>query len=107
MKTASNNRTEARFTACASPASKPASPPPAPQLELGFGSARACSAAGRRQRRLNRARWWFQKMRQVVNSACDWQPAPPPQPEQIWFQEACLQPAPAGGLSGDERQMCE
>ena len=32
-----------------------------------------------------RAQWWFRKMRQVVDSALDWQPARPPRPEQIIF----------------------
>ena len=38
-----------------------------------------------RRRRLNRAQWWFQRMRQIVDRAVDWQPTPPPRPEQIWF----------------------
>ena len=43
--------------------------------------------ADRRQRRFGRARWWFEQMRQVVDRAFDWQPAPTGRPEQIWFQE--------------------
>jgi hypothetical protein len=31
------------------------------------------------------SRWWFDRMRQIVDRAFDWQPAPPPRPEQIWF----------------------
>ena len=32
-----------------------------------------------------RAQWWFRRMRQIVDSALDWQPAPPPRPEQTLF----------------------
>jgi hypothetical protein len=31
------------------------------------------------------SRWWFQQMRQMVDRAFDWQPAPPPRPEQTWL----------------------
>ena len=31
------------------------------------------------------SRWWFQQMRQIADSAFDWQPAPPPRPEQTWL----------------------
>jgi hypothetical protein len=56
------------------------------QLEMSFGgTARLLS---RRQRRLSRAQWWFQRMRQIVDRAIEWQPAPPPRPEQIWLPGA-------------------
>jgi hypothetical protein len=32
------------------------------------------------------SRWWFQRMRQIVDRAFDWQPAPQPRPEQFWFR---------------------
>ena len=32
-----------------------------------------------------RAQWWFRRMRQIVDGALDWEPAPPPRPEQISF----------------------
>jgi hypothetical protein len=57
------------------------------QMELGFGKARACASLNRRQRRLSRANWWFERMRQVADRAFDWRPVPPPRPEQIWFSE--------------------
>jgi hypothetical protein len=63
------------------------------QMELSFdGSRRHLSsgprpAGSRRQRHLNRALWWFQQMRHVVDLATDWQPAPPPRPEQTWFTQ--------------------
>ena len=31
------------------------------------------------------SRWWFQQMHQIVDRAFDWQPAPPPRPEQTWL----------------------
>jgi hypothetical protein len=57
------------------------------QMELGFGNQRACASLNRRQRRLSRANWWFERMRRAVDQAFDWQPAPPARPEQIWFPE--------------------
>ena len=57
------------------------------QMELGFGGERACPSVNRRQRRLRRANWWFERMRQVVDRAFDWRPAPAAAPEQMWFPE--------------------
>ena len=57
------------------------------QMELSLTQARQCPSASKRQRRLSRANWWFNRMREVVDKAFDWQPAPPPRPEQIWFPE--------------------
>ena len=58
------------------------------QLEFSLSNtAHSIPAAGPR-RRLSRAQWWFQRMRQVVERARDWQPAPTPRPEQIWFPGA-------------------
>jgi len=57
------------------------------QMELGLGNARPCPSAGSRQRRQSRANWWFERMREAVDKALDWRPAPPPRPEQIWFPE--------------------
>ncbi len=52
------------------------------QLELTFdGSTRFHPKIG--LRRQSRARWWFARMRRVVDQALDWRPAPPPRPEQI------------------------
>ena len=56
------------------------------QLELSLGSQPLCAAP-----RPNRhpfpfpSRWWFQQMRQIVDNAFDWQPAPPARPEQTWL----------------------
>jgi hypothetical protein len=56
------------------------------QLELGFVSAGQPFVVVRRQKRQSRANWWFERMRQVVDRAFDWQPTPPPRPEQIWLE---------------------
>jgi len=56
------------------------------QLELSFQTRCARLAPSANQGpSFRRAQWWFRKMRQVVDSALDWQPAPPPRPEQILF----------------------
>jgi hypothetical protein len=57
------------------------------QMELGLGRAPACPSVNRRERRRSGANWWFDRMRRVVDHAFDWQPSPPPRPEQIWFPE--------------------
>ncbi len=44
------------------------------QLEMSFGDNGRGISGARRQRQLNRARWWFQCMRQVVDHATEWQP---------------------------------
>jgi hypothetical protein len=62
-----------------------------PQLELGF-SGSVCRSSSSHQRRRSRANWWFQRMRQIVDRACDWEPVPVPRPEQIWFPGAHRQP---------------
>jgi hypothetical protein len=57
------------------------------QLELGLAGANRCPRSVQRERRLNRANWWFNQMRQVVDRAFDWEPTPRSQPEQIWLTE--------------------
>jgi hypothetical protein len=57
------------------------------QMELGIGKTKACPSVKRSQRRQSRANWWFQQMREVVDKAIDWQPAPAARPEQIYFPE--------------------
>jgi len=57
------------------------------QMELVLGKTNRCNSARRPQRRLSRANWWFQQMREVVDKAIDWQPTPPARPEQIYFPE--------------------
>jgi hypothetical protein len=86
------------------------------QLELSFTGAHEQHPWTRRQRHLSRARWWFERMRQVVDRAIDWPPAPAPRPEQTWFAEASRQALPAAasrqaaaaqGSNDQERQICE
>ena len=56
------------------------------QLELSFGTRRARpTLTPARRSSIRNARWWFRRMRQIVDGALDWQPAPPPRPEQITF----------------------
>jgi len=74
-----------------------------PQLELGLAGP-ACRSTNR-QRRLSRANWWFQRMRKVVDLACDWSHAPQPRPQQIWFESVRSEHALAPRL--EERQLVE
>jgi hypothetical protein len=55
------------------------------QLELSFtpGTRRT----PRRQTRIERAAWWFGKMRAAVDNAMTWSAQPTPPPEQIWFAQ--------------------
>lgn len=55
------------------------------QLELGFNESQRPAPASRRESRIARAAWWFAQMRQIVDRAMDWQPAPPGRPEQTWL----------------------
>ncbi|HWX21646.1 MAG TPA: hypothetical protein VN578_17215 [Candidatus Binatia bacterium] len=84
------------------------------QLELRFGTLGSYQQVSPRQRRRNRAHWWFARMRQLVDRAMDWQPSPAPRPEQIWFPsshrqvgEATQAGRPARPLKNDEREICE
>ncbi len=68
------------------------------QLDLGLGSdhsARCTKPVTRR--RHSHASLWFRRMRQIVDSARDWRPAPSPRP---------LQPLLGKALS-QERQLTE
>ena len=73
-----------------------------PQLELSFGG--GCPPEARRPARQRRANWWFQRMRQIVDRAREWQPAPPP--EQIWFPNARREFSLPESNS-DQRLICE
>jgi len=78
------------------------------QMELGFAA--AARYQSRSQRRLTRAHWWFERMRHIVDRACDWETAPPPRPEQIWLVGTHRQyesATPAGEVRRpEERQVC-
>jgi hypothetical protein len=78
-----------------------------PQLELAFAAAAARQPTVRGQRRISRATWWFQRMRQAVDRACDWQPARAARPEQIWLPNTYRSVSTAPALNPDQRQICE
>jgi len=54
------------------------------QLELGFNGTQS-RIFGRPRARVTRAKWWFAKMREAVESAVNWQDETPSRPEQIWI----------------------
>jgi len=58
------------------------------QLELGFNGTQSRIFGRRREQRMARAKWWFDKMRAAVENAMDWQEAGQPRPEQIWMPGA-------------------
>jgi hypothetical protein len=54
------------------------------QLELSFGGLHVRTTSNTTHRpSIRNPQWWFRQMRQIVDRALDWQPAPPPRPEQI------------------------
>ncbi len=53
------------------------------QLEISLPAKQCRRINTRRQRRISRARWWFNQMRRVVDEAIDWRPANAARPEQI------------------------
>jgi hypothetical protein len=55
------------------------------QLELGLPNQTVCPSVARRQRRLTRASLWFNRMRQVVDEAVDYPPAPMPRNHPQWI----------------------
>jgi hypothetical protein len=57
------------------------------QMELELAGGPVCPRVVQRERRQSRARWWFDKMKRVVERATDWKPAPRFRPEQIWLPE--------------------
>ena len=61
------------------------------QLELGLNGALRTPRLARREQRLARAAWWFNKMRAVVNGAMDWPPTDAPRPQQTFLPGAYRQ----------------
>jgi hypothetical protein len=57
------------------------------QMELGLSRARISADIVRRQQRHSRARWWFNRMRDVVDHAMDWSASSPKRSEQIFFPD--------------------
>ena len=58
------------------------------QLELGLDSRTRMPLRGRSRGRTNRAHWWFEKMRGVVQEAQEWAPATPSSREPPGLQPA-------------------
>ena len=52
------------------------------QMELSLNQ-RLAHGPTQRERRQNRANWWFRQMHRVVAVAREWTPAPPARPEQV------------------------
>jgi hypothetical protein len=61
------------------------------QLELGFNAGLRTPRIARREQRMARASWWFNKMREAVNGAMDWPPTNTPRPEQTFLPGAYRQ----------------
>jgi hypothetical protein len=78
-----------------------------PQLELALAEGSAARLVGSRPRRQSRARWWFQRMRQIVDQACDWQPVLTPRPEQTWLPNTYRTPSVAPLAEAPQQQICE
>ena len=56
------------------------------QLELTLERQPLAPLRSNRAGRASRAsRWWFARMREVVDRALDWEPVSPARPGQIWF----------------------
>lgn len=55
------------------------------QMELGFNGNAPRVIRRRQQTRIERAAWWFGKMRATVDNALTWSAKPTPPPQQIWF----------------------
>jgi hypothetical protein len=53
-------------------------------MELTFDPSRQLEARSRRQRRVQRAHWWFEQMRQIVDRAFD-HTSRRARPEQIYL----------------------
>ncbi len=82
------------------------------QMELSFENLRNRSVRASRRPAPNTRRWWFERMRQIVDCARDWQPAPAPRPEQTSFGPMYRQAAVAsllvrGSAGRDEQLVCE
>ncbi|HUD47939.1 MAG TPA: hypothetical protein VMR33_13980 [Candidatus Baltobacteraceae bacterium] len=56
------------------------------QLELSLSEKAARRGRQDRQNRRRRAQWWFARMRQVVDCAMEWRPAPRARPEQVYMR---------------------
>ena len=75
------------------------------QMELSLNNPQPRTGAALARRPRSRAQWWFARMRQVVERARDWQPAPPARPEQTWLPGALR--LMENRVAGEQRQLCE
>jgi hypothetical protein len=100
MHTLSNNRAGAASSIGEAPVGDS-------QLELAFAANSPCPLVGQRPGRPGRAAWWFQRMRQIVDRACDWEPTLPARPDQIWLPHACREVSLAPQFSPGQHQVCE
>ena len=57
------------------------------QMELGFNDGAPVATLRHRQTRIERAAWWFGKMRATVDNAMNWSAQPTPPPQQIWLAQ--------------------
>lgn len=57
------------------------------QLELSLNGNAPRAIKRHRQTRIERAAWWFARMRAAVDNAMTWPTQPKPQPEQIWIPQ--------------------
>ena len=81
------------------------------QMEMSFAQV---GRGNSRRARQSRARWWFARMRQIVDRATVWHPVPAPRPIQIWFPAdntrtavPVLQAPTKSADEIDEHQICE
>lgn len=58
------------------------------QLELGFNASSPRISGRKRDERVARAKWWFDKMRAAVENAMDWQQQNQSRAEQMWIPGA-------------------
>jgi hypothetical protein len=84
------------------------------QMELSFEIGNPCTSGKRRQRRISRAQWWFERMREVVERAVDRSPRCQARPEQMVFSGAHRLPLAASITARDrsirsphEQEVCE
>lgn len=55
------------------------------QMELTLNSRAVRLSRMARQKRRQRAQWWFSQMRRVVDAAMEWRPSPSARPEQVYL----------------------
>jgi hypothetical protein len=55
------------------------------QMELSLQAGKLGASSRRKTQRKQRAQWWFNQMRRVVDAAMEWQPSPSHRPEQAYL----------------------